>query len=142
MPDGVSGTDRDYSNRHHSLLDKGNISVTINTNDKDVGRVCRGERQVTLCRWFNGLDAKAAARVATAMYRLEQGNLSNAKSVGKGVSELRIDFGPGYRIYFGQRGGTLIILLGGGTKQRQSRDIALAQQRWADYKRRSRSTGK
>lgn len=54
--------------------------------------------------WFSALDAHAAAKVATALYRLEQGNFSNVKSIGKGVSEYKIDFGPGYRIYFGQEG--------------------------------------
>lgn len=87
-------------------------------------------------RWFGDLDAKAAAKVTTALIRLEQGNLSNAKSVGAGVLEYRIDFGPGYRVYFGRDGDTLVILLGGGSKKRQNRDIATAQHRWRDYKQR------
>jgi putative addiction module killer protein len=82
------------------------------------------------------LDANAAAKVTIALIRLGQGNLSNAKSVGGGLQEYRIDFGPGYRVYFGRDGDTLIILLGGGTKKRQHQDIATAQARWADYKRR------
>jgi putative addiction module killer protein len=80
----------------------------------------------------------AAAKVATALYRMEQGNLSNVKSVGQGVAEYRIDFGPGYRIYIGQDGDVLIILLGGGTKKGQSTDIQLAQQRWREYKARKK----
>jgi len=56
------------------------------------------------------------------------------KSVGDGVREYKIDFGPGYRIYFGMDGNTLIILLGGGSKKRQPRDIAEAKARWSDYK--------
>jgi putative addiction module killer protein len=84
--------------------------------------------------WFNGLDAVAAAKVAAALYRLEQGNFSNVKAVGKGVSEYRIDFGPGYRIYFGQEGGKVIILLGGGSKKTQKKDIRTAQALWAEYK--------
>ncbi len=87
-------------------------------------------------RWFARLDAMAAAKVATAIYRLEQGNLSNVKPVGQGVSEYRIDFGPGYRIYFGQDGAVLVVLLGGGTKKGQNADIRLAQQWWRDYKSR------
>jgi putative addiction module killer protein len=90
--------------------------------------------------WFARLDATAAARVATALYRMEQGNLSNVKSVGRGVTEYRIDFGPGYRIYFGQEGERVIILLGGGTKKRQSRDIDLARQRWRTYKARRKGS--
>jgi putative addiction module killer protein len=74
--------------------------------------------------WFDRLNAQAAARVATALTRLSLGNMSNVKGVGSGVSELRIDFGPGYRVYFGKDGEQLVILLGGGTKQRQQRDIS------------------
>ena len=89
-------------------------------------------------QWFEGLNAPAAARIATAMVRIEQGNLSNAKGVGEGVLEYRIDFGPGYRVYFGKDGQALVILLAGGTKTRQQRDIEAAQAHWADYKRRKR----
>lgn len=87
-------------------------------------------------KWFEGLNAPAAAKVATALYRLAEGNFSNAKGVGAGVFERRIDFGPGYRIYFGKDGDMLVILLGGGTKQRQQKAIEAAKQRWADYRRR------
>jgi putative addiction module killer protein len=89
-------------------------------------------------RWFDELDAAAAAKVTIALARIERGNLSNVKGVGEGVLECRIDFGPGYRIYFGRDGDVLIILLAGGTKQRQSRDIAAARERWADYRRRKK----
>jgi putative addiction module killer protein len=90
-------------------------------------------------RWFNKLDSFAAARVAIALERMQEGNLSNAKSVGEGVSEYRIDFGPGYRVYFGRDGIALIILLSGGTKKRQQSDIAAAKEYWDDYKRRKSS---
>jgi len=86
--------------------------------------------------WFDALDPQAAAKVAIAVARLEQGNFSNTKGVGHGVLESRIDFGPGYRVYFGRDGDTLIILLGGGTKKRQRQDIVTAHTRWNDYKRR------
>jgi putative addiction module killer protein len=89
-------------------------------------------------KWFNDLNAPAAAKVAIAITRLAQGNLSNAKSVGGGIQEYRIDFGPGYRIYFGRDGERLVVLLGGGTKKRQSDDIRSAQALWADYRRRKR----
>ena len=69
---------------------------------------------------------------------MEDGNLSNAKAVGAGVSEYRIDFGPGYRIYFGMDGGALVILLCGGSKNGQSDDIKAAKAYWADYKKRKR----
>jgi putative addiction module killer protein len=84
--------------------------------------------------WFAGLDAHAAARVATAVYRMEQGNFSNVKAVGQGVSEYRLDFGPGYRIYFGQEGTKVVILLGGGNKKTQGKDIKTAQALWAEFK--------
>jgi len=89
-------------------------------------------------KWFARLDAVVAAKVATALYRMEQGNLSNVKPVGQGVAEYRIDFGPGYRIYIGQDGDVLIILLGGGSKKGQNADIQQAQQRWRDYKTRKK----
>ena len=87
-------------------------------------------------KWFGGLDAQAAAKVSIALVRLEQGNLSNAKGVGEGVLEYRIDWGPGYRVYFGRDDDVLVILLTGGTKQRQQRDIETAKASWTDYKRR------
>ena len=87
---------------------------------------------------FDDLDATAAAKVTVSLARIEQGNLSNVKGVGEGVLECRIDFGPGYRVYFGRDGDVLVILLAGGTKKRQQRDIEAARARWADYKRRKR----
>ena len=69
---------------------------------------------------------------------MTQGNLSNTKGVGAGVTECRIDFGPGYRVYLGKDGERLVILLGGGTKKRQQGDIRKAQTLWRDYKSRTR----
>jgi putative addiction module killer protein len=86
--------------------------------------------------WFDSLNAPAAARIVVAIERLGQGNLSNAKSLGRGVFEYKIDFGPGYRIYFGKDGERIIILIGGGTKKRQQHDIAAAASCWQDYKNR------
>jgi putative addiction module killer protein len=77
-------------------------------------------------------------KVTAAITRLGQGNLSNAKGVGEGVLEYRINFGPGYRVYFGRDGEVLVILLTGGTKKRQRRDIEEATAMWADYKQRRR----
>lgn len=73
-----------------------------------------------------------------ALVRLEQGNLSNVKPLGEGVLEYRMDFGPGYRIYFGRDGEAVVILLIGGTKKRQQRDIEAAKVYWRDYKERKR----
>jgi putative addiction module killer protein len=86
--------------------------------------------------WFNRLNARAAAKATTALTRLGQGNFSNVKGIGSGVFECRIDFGPGYRVYFGKDGERLVILLGGGSKKRQQQDINTAHTRWQDYKRR------
>lgn len=87
-------------------------------------------------RWLEGLNAPAAAKVVTALYRLAEGNFSNIKGVGGGLFERRIDFGPGLRIYFGKDGDTVLILLGGSSKQRQQDAIEAARARWADYRRR------
>ena len=88
--------------------------------------------------WFDGLNAPSAAKVATAVTRIGLRNFSNVKGVGAGVYEYKIDFGPGYRVYFGKDGETLVILLGGGTKRRQHRDIQDAIAKWQDYKRRKK----
>ena len=88
--------------------------------------------------WVKRLDFAAAAKVAVAVYRLEQDNFSNVEGVGKGIFEFKIDFGPGYRIYLANDGEKLVILLGGGSKKRQSTDISSAQACWQDYKRRKR----
>ena len=89
-------------------------------------------------RWFDGLDAGAAVRVRTALARMAAGNLSSVRGVGSGVLERRIHVGPGYRVYFGRDGDTLIVLLGGGTKARQQKDIEDARELWQEYKRRRR----
>jgi putative addiction module killer protein len=92
--------------------------------------------------WFDGLDAQVAAVVTVAIGRLGDGNTSNVKPIGEGAAELKIDRGPGYRIYFGWDGKVLVILLGGGTKRRQQNDIEAALRRWRDYKRRKSGSRK
>lgn len=91
--------------------------------------------------WFEALDALAAAKVTVAVTRMAEGNMSNVKGVGAGILEYRIDFGPGYRIYFGRDGERIVILLAGGTKKRQQRDIAAAQAYWNDFKTRKKGKG-
>lgn len=86
--------------------------------------------------WFGHLDNHAAGKVTAALQRMAEGNLCDVKSVGAGVQERRINWGPGYRVYFGRDGTRLVVLLAGGTKQQQERDIEEAHNRWADYKRR------
>ena len=81
----------------------------------------------TFAKWIDGLrDLRARARVLARIERLSRGLAGNAKPVGEGVSELRIDYGPGYRVYFKKRGRALIILLAGGDKRSQNRDISKA----------------
>jgi putative addiction module killer protein len=84
--------------------------------------------------WFDDLDAVTAARVDRYVRRLEAGNFGAAKPLRDGVFELRLDFGPGYRVYYGREGQTIIILLGGGSKRRQDADIAAAVEHWKRYK--------
>jgi len=84
--------------------------------------------------WFKKLNAEAASKVTIALTRLENGNNSNVKSIGRGVHELKINFGPGYRVYFGKEGKKIVILLCGGTKKDQSGDISKAKDIWKKYK--------
>jgi len=91
--------------------------------------------------WFDALDSQAAAKVAVAALRLESGNTSNVKGIGK-IAECRIDWGRGYRIYLGRDGAELILLLGGGTKRHQDRDIERAGILFAEYKARKAEAGK
>ena len=92
--------------------------------------------------WFNALPESSAARVAIAILRLEEGNVSNVKGVGEGVFEYRINWGPGYRVYFGKDGDTVVILLGDSSKQRQAEAIARAREHWEDYKARKKRSKK
>jgi putative addiction module killer protein len=84
----------------------------------------RSPQPAVCCQSCNGLD------------QARRGNFSNVKGVGSGMFEYKIDFGPGYRIYFGKDGERLVIVLGGGAKKRQQHDIAAALANWQDYKRR------
>lgn len=79
-----------------------------------------------------------AVKVSKAIYQLEQGNFSHVKSLGGGVFEYKIDYGPGYKVYFGQDKNVVVVLLCGGTKKRQQKDIDKAKLFWKDYKQRKR----
>lgn len=85
--------------------------------------------------WLNSLrDSVARRRILTRLRRLEQGNYGDFKAIGSGVNELRFFFGAGYRVYFGEDGDTLVVLLCGGNKSSQRRDIEQAQAYWQEYK--------
>jgi putative addiction module killer protein len=86
-------------------------------------------------KWREKLDPTTRARITVAVLRLETGNFSAVKGVGAGIFELRLDLGPGYRVYFGKDGEQWVILLGGGTKRRQPDDIRAAQTLWREFKR-------
>ena len=85
--------------------------------------------------WFNSLGADVAAKVTTAKLRMQLGNLSNVAWF-RGIGEYKIDYGPGWRIYLAKDGVQLIVLLGGGSKKGQQRDIDQALELWQQYKRR------
>ena len=91
--------------------------------------------QVPFEAWLDDLkDKRAVARVLARLARVRLGNPGDCKPVGEGVSELRVDYGPGYRVYFGQQGQTLVVLLCGGDKRTQDRDIRLAKLYWYEFK--------
>lgn len=86
-------------------------------------------------KWLTSLrDSRAIDKITLRIRRVEQGNLGDYKSVGNGVCELRIDYGAGYRVYFGQIGNTIVVLLCGGDKRTQEQDILKAQVYWKDYR--------
>lgn len=88
--------------------------------------------------WLEGLrDRVGRAKIRARIARVRAGNFGKCEAVGKGVFELKVDFGPGYRVYFGQVGQAIVILLCGGDKGTQARDIKAAHAYWADYWRRS-----
>jgi putative addiction module killer protein len=104
----------------------------------EVRRYQTADGKVPLTEWLNDLrDGQARARILSRLERLQVGLFGDWKSVGAGVCELRMDHGPGYRIYYGQEGATLVLLLCGGDKATQSKDIEKAHGYWKDYKTRS-----
>jgi putative addiction module killer protein len=89
-------------------------------------------------KWLRGLrDTRARAKIRIRLNRIRLGNFGTAKPVGDGVFELVIPYGPGYRVYFARTGSTVVLLLFGGDKSAQPRDISTAKEYWLDYQRRS-----
>ena len=101
----------------------------------EVEEYLREDESSPFVDWFDGLNTQAALKVNTYLTRIGNGNLPVVKSVGSGVHECVIDLGPGYRVYLGKDGDKLVILLGGGTKKRQQRDIDRAKELWQEYKK-------
>ena len=85
-------------------------------------------------KWLEGLgDSNGRKRILVRLARLEQGNFGDCRPVGNGVSELRLFFGPGYRVYFGEDENQIVVLLCGGDKGSQSQDIKIAKAYWKEY---------
>jgi putative addiction module killer protein len=92
------------------------------------------EGNAPFTQWLDSLrDLKAQSKIRIRLARVEQGNLGNYRSLGKGVCELKIDYSSGYRVYFGQLGSTIVVLLCGGDKSTQEKDILTAKDYWEDY---------
>ena len=97
------------------------------------------EGRVPFGEWLKRLnDRKARARIRVRLDRLSMGNLGDCRFLGSGLCELRIDYGPGYRVYFGEIGDLIILLLAGGTKRSQQRDISRDRGFLTDFRRRAR----
>jgi putative addiction module killer protein len=96
------------------------------------------DKSAPVTEWLRGLrDTRARAQIEVRLRRVSVGNFGNCKSVGDGVSELKVDIGTGYRIYYGKHGQALVILLCGGDKGSQQADITRAKAYWTDWKRRN-----
>lgn len=100
----------------------------------DIKEYLTSEGRSPFAEWFTDLDRQASAKVRAAAVRLGNENFSCVKGVGEGVFDYKLDYGPGYRMYFGKNGSQIIILLAGGTKKRQNADIKDAKVYWKDYK--------
>ena len=118
---------------HHAFLRRDNVVpakarlLDSSSPRGDIWQVIEIRQTEAFAAWFRNLrDRRARARIQVRIDRLSLGNPGDAKPVGEGVSELRIDYGPGYRIYFVRRGDTVIVLLAGGDKRTQTRDIEAA----------------
>ena len=93
--------------------------------------------QEPFSEWLTSLrDHRARAKIRVRLDRVSMGNFGDCHGVGDGVQELRINYGPGYRVYFGQEGSTIVLLLCGGDKSTQSKDIEAAKRYWSEYRRR------
>jgi putative addiction module killer protein len=108
----------------------------MTTQPKEIRQYTKSGGEVPFDKWFGSLrDIRAQARIEQRLDRLESGNIGDCKPVGDGIYELRIDYGGGYRIYFGQIGAVVILLLCGGDKSTQNRDIRKAKDYWQDFRR-------
>jgi len=102
---------------------------------RQIQRYVTPDGRIPFEEWFNSLrNQKVQIKIDARLRRVTQGNLGDYRSIGEGVFELRIDYGPGYRIYFGQLGSTIVLLLCGGDKSTQGQDISIAKMYWTNYR--------
>jgi putative addiction module killer protein len=107
----------------------------VATQPREIERYVTADGQIPFDNWFDSIRvSKTQTIISKRLDRVRMGNLGDYRSVGGGVFELRIDYGPGYRIYFGQVGTTIVLLLCGGDKSSQIKDIRQAQKYWRDYR--------
>ncbi|MDB9390531.1 type II toxin-antitoxin system RelE/ParE family toxin [Microcystis aeruginosa] len=105
------------------------------TQPREIERYVTADGQIPFDNWFDSIRvSKTQTIISKRLDRVRMGNLGDYRSVGGGVFELRIDYDPGYRIYFGQVGTTIVLLLCGGDKSTQIKDIRQAQEYWRDYR--------
>jgi putative addiction module killer protein len=108
----------------------------VNSSEKEVRIYQLPQGRVPFLDWLRSLkDQQARQKIQARIGRIRLGNMGHTRSVGEGVQELKVDYGPGYRVYFGQEGNELVILLCGGDKGTQNADIKAAKQYWANYKK-------
>ena len=109
----------------------------METQEWEIREYLKSDSKCPFRDWLKSLkDVNARAKIRVRINRIRLGNFGDCKSVGSGVSEFRIDYGPGYRVYFGRVGEKLVLLLCGGSKKNQEKDIRLTKKYWNDYKRR------
>lgn len=108
---------------------------------REIRRYIKADGKIPFADWIDSMrDKKARLKIKLRLDRVEEGNLGDYRSVGEGVFELRLNYGPGYRVYFGQVGFTIILLLCGGDKNTQVKDIQTAKKYWRDYNARNTSS--
>lgn len=103
----------------------------------DVLEYVRPDGRSPFAEWLGSLVSTAAIKVTSSLHKMRHGNFSNSKSLGGGVWEFKIGSGPGYRIYYGKIGETVILLLAGGTKKGQQKDIKLSKELLKEYKKKT-----
>ena len=109
----------------------------METKPKKIREYATKEGKIPFREWLDSLrDRRAQAKVDIRINKMRAGNLGDTKPVGKGVHELRIDYGPGYWVYYANEDSAIVILLCGGDKRKQDKDIKAAQEYWVNYKRR------